>query len=113
MPAELVLTAPDEKTQGSSLVDFCAKSFGGYWGFTEYSHNGYINRSHYDWNASQIGMIKDRIVTHFGIWNYQSRIGNDSVKTGGIGVVCTDMRYRKRGYMAATTRQGSSPCTRQ
>lgn len=104
MTDDLMLAAPDEKTQATAVVDFCAKSFGGYWGFTEYSRNGYILRSHYDWDASQIGMIRDKIVTHFGIWEYLCRIGGDTVKSGGIGVVCTDMRHRKRGYMADTTR---------
>ena len=100
--ADLPIKSPNKKWQHDHLIDFCAKSFGGYWGFTEYSRNGYISNSHYDWDASQIGMLKGSIVTHFGIWNYQSRIGHDSVKTGGIGVVCTDMRHRRRGYMAET-----------
>jgi ribosomal protein S18 acetylase RimI-like enzyme len=60
--------------------------------------------SHYDWRASRIGLLDGQLVTHFGVWDYQMRIGTARVRTGGIGAVATHGDFRKRGLMDRTAR---------
>lgn len=93
---------PDPDIHKSALFDLMGKSFGNYWGSLEYCRNGYIDGSHYNWRTSRIGLTEDEIVSHFGVWDYQMRIGMDTIRTGGIGAVMTDRRYRKRGFMKET-----------
>ena len=85
-------------------MDLAAKNFHDYWEFRDYCTRGYISDSHYDWKASRIGVVGDKAVSHFGIWGYKMRIGKDAVRTGGIGMVCTDNPYRKKGYLTATAK---------
>ena len=102
MAKTLRIIHPDPDEHKSALFDLMGKSFGNYWGSLEYCRNGYIEDSHYNWRTSRIGMIEDKIVSHFGVWDYRMRIGNDTIRTGGIGAVMTDQRHRKRGYMKDT-----------
>ncbi|MCX7016914.1 MAG: GNAT family N-acetyltransferase [Candidatus Sumerlaeota bacterium] len=64
----------------------------------------YIGGSHYDWNASRIGVIGERVITHFGVWDYQMRIGSARVRCGGVGAVATHQDFRRHGLMDLTAR---------
>jgi len=104
MAEKLVVMAPDPKRHGAALVDLVAKTFGRYFDFRERATKGYILNSHYDWTASRIGMVGEQIVSHFGVWDYQMRVGVARLRTGGIGTVSTHADYRKRGYMDITAK---------
>jgi predicted N-acetyltransferase YhbS len=98
----MLIIAPDRRTHRAEMFDLIAKTFGSYFGFHENCVNGYIDNSHYDWDASRIGLLDGRIVTHYGVWDYQMRIGSARVRTAGVGAVATHGQYRKHGLMAKT-----------
>ena len=107
MPVEgFRVVAPDRRRHGEKMCDLVAKAFssGGYFRFHEVCRTGYILNSHYDWAVSRIGLLGDRIATHYGVWNVRMRIGTAVVRVGGIGAVATDADCRKRGLMARTAR---------
>jgi hypothetical protein len=85
---ELKISAPDCQSDASELIDLLSKtySFGlGYWNGERASRNGYLLKSNYDWKASRIGKLGSAIVTHFGIWRLQVRVGRARVWVAGIG----------------------------
>ena len=100
----LEVIAPDRKRHAEELYDLLWKAFPyeEYYGFLDRCRWGYIGGSHYDWNSSRIGILNGRIVTHWGVWDFRMRIGVARVRVGGIGVVATDARHRKRGLMNRT-----------
>ena len=100
---ELQITRP-KKHQLDEICDLLGKVFShhGYYTFRNYCRDDYIRHSHYDWNASRIGLHDGKIVSHYGVWNYQMRIGSALVKCGGIGAVGTDGDFLKRGVMSQT-----------
>ncbi len=104
MSEELKIIAPDKRIHRERIYDLTAKCFTrhGYWNWIEYCRNAYFEHSFYDWNASRIGMIGEKVVTHCGVWDYQMRIGTARVRVGGIGGVATDGEYRRRGFMGLT-----------
>ncbi|TVQ17436.1 MAG: GNAT family N-acetyltransferase [Spirochaetaceae bacterium] len=95
------LTAP-QPDRIDALADLFAMTFSDYWDRSRYVHDGYITDSSYDWAASRIGVEDDRIVTHFGVWDFGMRIGSVACRMAGIGAVETHDKYRKRGLMAQT-----------
>ncbi len=102
----LQLTAPDRRKHKAELIDLIAKTFpdNGYFAMRDVCRTRYIEHSHYDWQASRIGIMDGRIVTHFGVWGYDMHVGSTLVRVGGIGVVATHADYRKRGLQAKTTK---------
>jgi predicted acetyltransferase len=106
MSEELVIIAPDRRKHTEAIYDLFGKAFrgGGYWNMVEAARRYYFERSHYDWNTSRIGLIGEKLVTHFGVWDFQMRIGTGRVRSGGIGSVMTHGACRRRGHMAATAR---------
>lgn len=103
---DFYIVAPDPRRHGDAICDLGAKVFsgGGYYQARDRCGRGYVIGSHYDWAASRIGLADGRVVTHFGVWGFQMRIGAARVRTGGIGLVATDADYRKCGLMARTAR---------
>lgn len=101
---ELILIAPDPKKHRDEMYDLIAKVFShqGYFEFRDYCRDTYIGHSHYDWAASRIGMLDGKIVAHYGVWDYQMRIGQAQVRVGGIGAVATHGDYRGRGLITKT-----------
>ena len=101
---KLRIIAPDVNEHGEAVFDLIAKVFGGgdYYGALRWCRA--IGQEHYDWAASRIGLIGDQVITHFGVMDYPMRIGRARVRTGGITCVATHGRFRRRGYMARTTR---------
>ena len=98
---DMQILAPDRRRHGRELFDLLAKTFSqrGYFDFRDYCRDTYVNHSHYDWRNSRIGLVDGRIVAHFGVWDYQMRIGAARVRTGGVGAVATHGDYRGRGLM--------------
>jgi predicted N-acetyltransferase YhbS len=104
---ELEIRAPREKQDTEEMFDLIAKAFSrgpGYFGALEFLGEKYIRNGMYDWDASRIGLIDGRMVTHFGVWGYTMRIGVSRVRVGGIGAVATHGHFRRLGLMADTTR---------
>ncbi len=107
--AQLSIVPPDPAAHGEALFDFYAKVFSD-WRFTDLSYfdavalcrKAYFTNSHYDWQASRIGLLGDTLVSHFGVWGYEMRIGSARVRTGGIGSVATHGAFRQRGFMERT-----------
>jgi predicted acetyltransferase len=98
----LRVIAPDPHQHGNEVVELCAKTFGSYFDRRKDLRNWYLLNSHYDWKTSAIGLIDGQIVTHYGVWDYQMRIGSAVVRCGGIGSVATHGDFRKQGLMAQT-----------
>jgi predicted N-acetyltransferase YhbS len=105
MPSSLHITAPDRR-HADGLFDLIGKAFPGegYWRFSQYARESYIGRSHYDWAASRVGMLDGQVVTHYGVWGYDMRIGTAIARCGGIGAVATHGDYRGRRLMDGTAR---------
>ena len=101
---ELQVIAPDRGRHGEAIYDLTAKVFPefGYYETRQTSREVYFGNSHYDWQVSRIGLLGDRVVTHYGVWDYQMRIGTARVRAGGIGAVATDGDHRQRGLMNRT-----------
>jgi len=108
MNDSLRLIAPDPRIHADAMSDMIAKVFsqGGYYDMRDRCNGYYIRHGNYDWQASRIGLIGEKIVTHLGVWDYQMRIGSARVRTGGVGVVATDADFRRRGLMAETAQAG-------
>jgi len=105
-PGEFQIIPPDRRKHLDEMSDLMAKVFSdvGYFEFRNQCLECYVNHSHYDWHASRIGILDGRIVTHYGVWGYDMRIGSAVVRVGGIGGVATHADFRKRGFMARTIR---------
>jgi len=104
---QLVVVAPDRRKHAEAAIDLLAKVFSnlyGYYSMRDWCREVYVLPAHYDWRASRIGLIGERVVTHYGVWDYQMRIGSARVRAGGIGGVATDHDYRQRGLMEETAR---------
>lgn len=107
MAQSIQVLAPDPARDREAIFDLTGKTFShaGYWKWLERCRNGYFDHSHYDWETSRIGYVGNVLVTHFGVWDYQMRIGSARVRVGGIGAVATHEGHRKRGYMVQTGRE--------
>lgn len=102
---DLQISAPDPGTDGPKLIDLLCKTFAvsaGYWQGERICRDGLLLNSNYDWNASRVGKLGSEIVSHFGIWKLQVRVGRARIRTAGIGSVATDGHYRKRGFLRQT-----------
>lgn len=98
----LRVIAPDPQQHGNEVVELCAKTFNPYFDRRKDLKNWYLLNSHYDWKTSAIGLMDAQIVTHYGVWDYQMRIGSAVVRCGGIGTVATHDDFRKQGLMGQT-----------
>lgn len=105
---DLTFTRPDPTRHRQAMLDLTAKAFGshGYWRWLAYCRNAYVDNSHYDWRASTIGLLGEKIVTHWGVWGYRMRIGRARVRVAGIGAVATHGEFHRKGLMARTARAG-------
>jgi predicted acetyltransferase len=102
---ELQISAPDPENDGPKLIDLLSKTFAvnaGYWQGERICRDGYLLNSNYDWMASRVGKLDSEIVTHFGVWRLQVRVGRARILTAGIGSVATDGHHRKRGFLRQT-----------
>lgn len=105
MADQLRLLAPHRTRHAEAVYDIIAKTFpieGSYWNALPVIRAGFLQKSHYDWDTTRVGFIGETMVTHFGVWDYQMRIGSARVRTAGIGAVATHGSYRKQGLMQQT-----------
>jgi predicted N-acetyltransferase YhbS len=103
--SELQISAPNRERDSPELIDLLCKTYSagpGYWNAERAVRKGYLVNSNYDWAASRIGRWGNEIVTHFGVWNFQMRVGHARVRVAGIGAVATHDHYRKRGLLRQT-----------
>jgi hypothetical protein len=102
----LQVVPPDRRKHQEPVVDLVAKVFSdiGYYRARDCCRDLYVGNSHYDWSAARIGFLGEQLVTHFGVWDYQMRIGAARVRVGGIGAVATHGDFRRRGLMDETAR---------
>lgn len=115
MTSELRIEAPDRRRHHDQLIDLVSKVFStnhGYYLFRDECCRGYIDHCHYDWLTSRVGLIGDRLVSHWGVYGYRMRIGSAAVRVSGIGAVATDPDFRGRGLMTQTA-VASIEATRQ
>jgi GNAT superfamily N-acetyltransferase len=96
------VTAPDPALHGEQLWALMDRVFGE--GTGADCRDGRIAHSHYDWQTSRIGLVDDRVVAHFGVYDLAMRVGRATVRTAGVNLVGTDPDFRRRGYMAAVTK---------
>lgn len=99
---KLVVSTPDPIADAHEVIELCAKTFGRYYDFRKQLREWYMLNAPYDWKSTAIGRLDGQVVTHFGVWDYQMRIGRSVVRCGGIGCVATDGDHRKKGLMAQT-----------
>jgi GNAT superfamily N-acetyltransferase len=102
---QLEIIAPDPKRHLEPLLDMYGKVFSGFMNYYDAVQAGrerYFGNSHYDWGVSRIGLLGERVVTHYGVWDYQMRIGTARVRMGGVGGVATAEEVRKQGLMTKT-----------
>lgn len=64
--------------------------------------NEYLGNSHYDWQSSRITVLGNDLVSHWGVWGYDTRVGSARLKTGGVGAVATREDQRQKGLMTHT-----------
>jgi len=101
---KFIITKPNPKKHKKQLAQIFAMTFPfpNYFKMYDHATERYFYHSHYDWENSRIGIIGEEIVSHFGVWNYQMRVGNARLKTAGIGAVLTHNNFRKHGYLTKT-----------
>jgi predicted acetyltransferase len=104
MSEKLKIIAPDRQQHGEELVDLVCKTFGRYSEHLLFAREFMLNDPMYSFPASRIGILDGRIVTHFGVYDYQMCVGIARLRTAGIGSVGTHYDYRKRGLMEQTAR---------
>ena len=86
---ELVLVRPGPERHAEAIYDLTGKTFGDYWNWIPEARRRYFGGGIYDWRASTIGLLGDRVVTHWGIWGFKMRIGRSAVRIAGVGAVAT------------------------
>jgi predicted N-acetyltransferase YhbS len=102
---ELQLVRPEPKRHAQAICDLKGKCFGYDWNAVRRGPR-WLRETNYDWDGSTIGLIDGEVVTHWGVYDYQMRIGSATVRTAGIGGVCTHGWMRKKGLMARTATAG-------
>jgi len=100
--ARLMLVRPDPRRHAEAIYDLTGKTFGNYWDWLADCRKRYFGDGFYDWSASTIGILNGEVVTHWGIWGYDMRIGRSNVRVAGVGGVATHAEMRKRGLMTRT-----------
>ncbi len=103
---DLRIVAPDRNKDMEAICDLVAKVFRigeNYYAGRNEMREELTVKSHYDWSASRVGFIGDKMVSHYAVWDYQMRIGGAKVRVGGIGIVATHGEYRKMGIMKRTS----------
>jgi hypothetical protein len=102
MAQSIELQSPQNPDHLDALADMFGKTFSGYWDRVEDSRPNYFGNRNYDWQASKIGLSDGQLVSHFGVWEYQMRIGASLVRMAGIGAVATLKTMRGQGLMMKT-----------
>ena len=75
-----------------------------YPGIGEDCRLGRIAHSHYDWRTSRVTAIGEEVVSHFGVYDLEMRIGISRARTAGVNLVATHPEHARHGHMGRTTR---------
>lgn len=105
--AEMTILAPYPGKHLDGVAELIAKSFPGDGSYYD-AYRGIrrsLQKNHYDWQASRIGILDDTVVAHWGVYEYRTRIGSARIRTAGIGAVATHGEYRRQGLMARLIRE--------
>lgn len=94
------ILAPNKRAHSEGIFDLVAEQWRD--DLREQCRNGRINYSHYDWQTSRVGLVGDRVVTHFGVYDLTVRAGSTPVRAAGVNLVVTHPAYRKQGLMPKT-----------
>jgi RNA polymerase sigma factor (sigma-70 family) len=70
------------------------------WGRTQW-RDGRVAHSRFDWATSRIGLVDDRLVTVFGVYDLTMRVGSAGVRTAGVNLEYTNPEYTDPGYAGA------------
>ncbi len=98
----LEIIAPSKRKHAEAIFDLVAEEWSE--DLRRHSREGRINRSHYSWTASRVGLMDGNVITHFGVYDIKMRVGAAYVRTAGVNLVVTHPDYRNRGAMPRTTR---------
>ncbi|TVQ26204.1 MAG: GNAT family N-acetyltransferase [Spirochaetaceae bacterium] len=99
---DIRIVSPDPECDRSAIIDLTGKTFGdSYFDWVERCEHGYLDNSPYDWQASRVAFVGDRLVGHFGVYDITQRIGCGTLRVAGIGAVACDAEFRKRGIVRA------------
>jgi predicted N-acetyltransferase YhbS len=91
---------PDKKAHAEGIFDLVAEQWRD--DLREQCREGRIFYSHYDWQASRVGLVDSQVVTHFGVYDITMHIGSARVAAAGVNLVVTHPDYRKQGLMPKT-----------
>ena len=69
---QLRIISPEPAAHGDSLFALLDMEWTG---IDESLRAGQILHSHYDWNTARIGLLGERLVTHFGVYDIAMRVG--------------------------------------
>ena len=104
MAEELCIMVPKRARHFAAICELATTTF--YRGTGHYTpayiRDNYFSHSHYDWRASRIGLIGENLVTHFGVWDFNMRVGSAQLRVAAIGAVATHADFRKRNLMMPT-----------
>ncbi len=102
MAKEFRIIAPSRKKHLKAMAELFAETF------SQFGFNGvnfarrYFGDPMFDWETSRIGLLGDKLVTHWGVFDCRMRIGSARVRVAGVAGVMTAKRYKLRGLMAKT-----------
>src|SRR6186997_1034751 len=96
---QLRIIPPDPVAQGDALFALLDLEWTG---IDESLRAGQILHSHYDWNTARVGLLGERLVTHFGVYYITMRVGVARVRVAGVNLVATHPAERGRGLMTQT-----------
>lgn len=100
MPSSgLEILAPDPRLHAEAMYELIDLEWPG---TGDGCRDGRIAHSHYDWQASRIGVLDGRVVTHLGVYDILMRVGTARVRTGGVNLVVTHPEHRGSGLMTET-----------
>ncbi len=80
----LHLLAPTTQEHGTKIYDALEAKTAG-WAGTQW-REGRLAHSHFDWEASRVGMVGDRLASVFGVYDVTMRIGAARVRVAGINL---------------------------
>ncbi|MDQ3701290.1 MAG: GNAT family N-acetyltransferase [Chloroflexota bacterium] len=80
--------APRPETDSDRIYDTLEAHTAG-WGQTQW-RNGRLAHSRFDWATSSLGLIDDRLVTIFGVYDITMRVGGAHARVAGVNLEFTD-----------------------
>lgn len=92
--------APRPETDSDRIYDALEAHTAG-WGQTQW-RNGRLAHSHFDWASSRLGLVDDRLITIFGVYDITMRVGTAHVRVAGVNLEFTDPNDSGRDVFGQT-----------